>query len=70
MLAPKRTAVRVGDIYAAAVSPQQAADLLGVSRQHIYNLIASGQLRRYHVGRCVRIPTDDVLSLVGGGHVG
>ncbi len=49
-----------------AYTPAQAADALGVSRAHIYNLIADGQLRRFKVGRSARIPVVDVLALVGG----
>jgi len=50
-----------------AVSPAEAADLLGVTRATIYNLIDRGELRRFKVGRCTRIPTGDILALVGGG---
>jgi len=40
--------------------------VLGVSRQTVYALIGRGELRRFKVGRCARIPTADVLGLVGG----
>lgn len=49
-----------------AVSPAEAAEMYGVSRQTIYALIDRGELRRFHVGRCARIPVDDVLALIGG----
>lgn len=48
-----------------AYSPAEAAEALGVTRQTIYNLIARGQLRRFHVGTCARIPAADVHALVG-----
>jgi excisionase family DNA binding protein len=48
-----------------AYTPQQAADAIGVTRQTIYNLIERGDLRRFKVGRCTRIPAADVHALVG-----
>lgn len=50
---------------ALALSPAETADLLGITRQTVYNLIDRGQLRRYKVGRLTRIPTSDVLALIG-----
>ena len=49
----------------AVISPGEAAELLGVSRQTIYNLAERGQLTRYKVGRCVRLHRREVLALVG-----
>lgn len=51
-----------------AVSPNEAAALLGVSRQTIHALINRGELRRFKVGRLTRIPRVDVLALVGAGN--
>lgn len=50
-----------------AYSPAQAASALGITRQTVYALINRGELRRFKVGRCTRIPAVDVLALVGGG---
>lgn len=50
-----------------AVSPSEAADLLGVSRAHIYNMLARGELRRVKLGRAARIPYSDVVALVEEG---
>jgi excisionase family DNA binding protein len=47
-----------------AYSPAQAAELLGVTRQTIFALLKTGQLRRFKVGRCTRIPVADVHALV------
>jgi excisionase family DNA binding protein len=52
-----------------AYTPAEAATALGVTRQTVYNLIDRGELRRFKVGRCTRIPVADVHALVGGGHV-
>ncbi len=43
----------------------EAADYLKVTRQTIHTLINRGELRRFKVGRCSRIPAADVLALVG-----
>ena len=47
-----------------AYSPAQAVAALGVTRQTIRSPIERGELRRFHVGRCARIPRSDVLALV------
>lgn len=51
-------------------TPTQAAEALGVSRQHIYNMLARGELRSVQVGgRTRRIPLTELERLVskGGG---
>ncbi len=48
-----------------AVSPGEAADMLGVTRATIYQLVARGQLRRYHAGRRALIPVVDIRALIG-----
>jgi len=50
-----------------AVSPADAADLIGVSRGTIYNLIERGELRRSKVGRATRIPVADLVALIERG---
>ena len=49
------------------VTIAEAAGYLKVTRQTIHALINRGELRRFKVGSCTRIPTADVLALVGGG---
>lgn len=49
-----------------AYTPAEAAAALGVTRQTVYALIGRGELRRFKIGRCTRIPVADVLALVGG----
>ena len=56
MLAPERL------VY----SPAEAAVALGVARQTVYALIERGDLRRFKLGRCSRIPAVDILALIGG----
>ncbi len=36
--------------------PQEAADLLGVSRASLYRLIATGGFPVIHIGGCARVP--------------
>ena len=45
----------------------EAAAYLKVTRQTVNNLMNRGDLRRFKVGACTRIPAADVLALVGGG---
>lgn len=42
----------------------EAAERLAVSRDTIYRLIASGDLRSVHLGRAHRIPADEVDRLI------
>lgn len=44
---------------------EEVADYLKVTRQTVYALINRGELRRFKVGRCTRIPVADVYALVG-----
>lgn len=48
------------------LTPAETAAVLGVTRQTVYALINSGELRRYKVGRSARIPRVDVYALIGG----
>ena len=50
-----------------AYSPGEAAQALGVTRAHIYELINRGQLRRFKLGRRSCIPAADLRALVGDG---
>ena len=50
-----------------AFSPAEAATVLGVTRQTIYNLIAHGELHRFKVGSSTKLNAAEVLALVGGG---
>lgn len=48
-----------------AVNISDAARLLNVSRPTIYALIEQGKLRRYAIGRAVRVPVSDLRALIG-----
>ena len=47
-----------------AVSPQQAAELLGLSRVQIYNLMRANQLANFHIGRSRRISMREIERFV------
>ena len=47
------------------MSPAEAAQMLGIGRTKLYELIATGQLRPVHIGRCCRLPNDELQSFVG-----
>lgn len=63
---PKSVPSSTKHVELLAYSPDEAAAALGVSRQHIYSLIARGELRRYKIGRSTKIRVADVRALVGG----
>jgi len=46
-----------------AYSPTEFAEAIGVTRQHVHNLIARGDLRSVKVGRCTRIPASEATRL-------
>jgi putative molybdopterin biosynthesis protein len=48
-----------------ALSVQDVADLLNVSKSMIYNLIKKGEINSYRVGRKVRFSEDDVQTYIG-----
>jgi excisionase family DNA binding protein len=52
-----------------AYSVPETARRVGVTRQHIHNLIARGEIRSVKVGRSRRIPIDEVHRLAGVEHV-
>jgi excisionase family DNA binding protein len=50
-----------------AVDPKRAAEMTGLSRAMIYNLIERGVLRRSKIGRATRIPVADLVALIEDG---
>ena len=59
--------IRTLRFHAGEMTQAELGERIGVTRQTVYNLIARGQLRRFHVGRSARVPVADVLALIGGG---
>jgi len=47
-----------------ALSTQDVADMLGVSKSTVYNMIKNGEITSYKVGRKVRFTEDDVKSYI------
>lgn len=47
-------------------SPSEAAKAIGVSRQHIYALMAAGRLRSVKLGSRRIIPADALEALLAG----
>lgn len=47
----------------AYLSPQEVAELLGVSQWTIYRMVYNGELGSRKIGRLRRIPVGDVLKL-------
>lgn len=46
------------------LTPEQAADLLGCGRSHMFRLIAAGEVRSVKVGRLRRIPVGEVEQYI------
>jgi excisionase family DNA binding protein len=46
------------------LTPTEAADLLGVSRTTVYDLIRSRRLDSVQIGRCRRIPRTALVAYV------
>jgi excisionase family DNA binding protein len=44
----------------------EAAELLGISRSTMYQLIASGQVKVLRIGRATRVPRQELMRLIGG----
>jgi excisionase family DNA binding protein len=44
--------------------PNEAAELLGVSRSRAYELIASGQVPSIRIGASVRVPVDALRTWI------
>ena len=49
-----------------ALNPEEAAQALGVTRQHICNLMERGQLPSVKLGRSRRIPLAALEALLSG----
>ena len=47
------------------LTPAEAAELLGLGRSTVYELLASGDLESVCIGRARRIPHDALLAYVG-----
>lgn len=47
-----------------AFSPAEAAEALGVSRQHVYHLIERGAIRAVKIGRSTRIALGELERLL------
>ena len=47
--------------------PKEAADAIGVSLRKINELIASGRLESFKVGRCRRVKPESLTKLISDG---
>ncbi len=57
------------------LTPVEAADVLGVGRSKVYELMRTGALGSVRIDSCRRIPVEDLSALVSrlraaGGHAG
>ncbi len=47
------------------VTVEEAAALLGMSRNGAYNAIREGEIPSIRIGRCIRVPTHPLKKLLG-----
>jgi excisionase family DNA binding protein len=60
------TSESIDDLLAgrALLSVADAAEVMSVTRQHLYNCIARGSVPSVKIGGCVRVPTDYIRELM------
>lgn len=51
------------------LTPTQVADLLACSRRHAQDLMGSGQIQSYRIGRCLRTTAEDIVSYLSRARV-
>ena len=44
--------------------PEEAADVLGIGRSKLYDLLATGEVESVHIGSCRRIPVEGLHRYV------
>lgn len=44
--------------------PDEAAEVLGIGRSRLYELLASGQMSSVHIGRSRRVPAEALTAYV------
>lgn len=44
--------------------PEEAADVLGIGRSKLYDLLATGEIESVHIGSCRRIPVEGLHAYV------
>jgi excisionase family DNA binding protein len=44
--------------------PEEAAELLGIGRSKLYDLLATGEVESVHIGSCRRIPVEGLHRYV------
>lgn len=47
---------------AKALNAQEVATLLGISKQHIYEMVADGSIPAFHVGRSIRFDSQELAD--------
>jgi excisionase family DNA binding protein len=46
------------------LTPREAADVLGIGRSKLYELLRTGVVPSVHIGRCRRIAAHDLAAVV------
>lgn len=48
------------------LTPLEVAEILGIGRTKVFELIASGELESVAIGRCRRVPTEALDAFLAG----
>lgn len=48
------------------LTPIEVAEILGIGRTKVFELIASGELESVAIGRCRRVPTEALDAFLAG----
>jgi len=46
------------------LTPTEAAQILGIGRSKVYELMQTGQLASVHIGACRRVPADALKAFL------
>jgi excisionase family DNA binding protein len=60
----RRAMDTVSDSPVVLLTPEQAAEALGIGRWKLYDLLRQGRLRSIRIGSCRRISTDALRAFV------
>lgn len=58
------TLIQILETKQKALTVREVAELLGVSKTHIYEMVADGRLPSFRLGRSIRIDASDIAELV------
>jgi excisionase family DNA binding protein len=61
---PDAAAIPEDDMDKLLLTPTKAAQVLGIGRSKVYELMQTGQLTSVHIGACRRVPADALKAFL------